>query len=236
MIKAVLFDLDGVVIDSEPLYEQVEGQLLKQYGISIGHEHQEIFKGITETAFYDLLEKKYRPNWDRKQVVSQGRRLLLELFATELRFVPGFVSLIDRIEGRYLTGLVTSTPRQTFDEISRILPIKKYFEAIICADDILDGKPHPEPYLSMAKLLSVSPEETLVIEDSVHGIRSARDAGAVCVALATSFSRDQLREAHKVVESLDEIDDHLIRDLGKGNDRLVGERNQGHGKVGDRDS
>lgn len=213
MIKAILFDMDGVVIDSEPLYEKVERKLLGQYGISIPPEDQKYFKGSTEMQFYDLVEKKYGPQWNRQEVVKKGRRLLKEVFSREVTFVPGFVSLMERIGNRYLAGLVTSTPRLLFEEVRKTLSLERFFKEVICADDISNGKPHPEPYQTMMKRLSVSPEETLVIEDSLHGIASAKASGATCVALASSFSRRELRQADAVIESLDEIDDNLLSDL-----------------------
>ncbi|MFQ6673579.1 MAG: HAD family hydrolase [Fidelibacterota bacterium] len=215
MIRAILFDLDGVVIDSEPLYEAVEKQLFEQYGISMPEGDQKIFKGTTEIRFYDLVEEMYHPDWDRQQVMREGRKLLLDLFARELRFVPGFLSLMDRLHGRYLTGLVTSTPRYLLEEVRDLLPVETYFPEMICADDISAGKPHPEPYLTMMKRLSVSPAETVVIEDSLHGITSATASGAVCVALATSFSREELQQADKVVGSLDEIDEGFVDALSE---------------------
>ncbi len=206
--------MDGVVIDSEPLYEKVEKLLFKQYGISIPHKDQKDLKGTTEAEFYDRVEKRYKPNWNRAEVVTESRRLLVKLFVSDLEFMPGFTALADRLTGHYLLGLVTSTTKRFFRQISRVLPIKDIFDEIICADDILNGKPHPEPYLTMMERLQVIPEEVVVVEDSVHGIESARRSGAICVALASSFSRNELEEADTVINSLDEINDDFIRHLG----------------------
>ncbi|MFQ6674784.1 MAG: HAD family hydrolase [Fidelibacterota bacterium] len=215
MIKAVLFDLDGVVIDSEPLYEKVEMDLLAPYGISLSDRDQRDLKGTTEQGFYALIESRYRPGWNRDEVIRKGRRLLLEVFSRELTFVPGFVALMDRITGRFRTAVVTSTPKWLVDAIRGMLPLDRFFSDILCADDISNGKPHPEPYLTMMARLRVRPQETVIIEDSLHGVTSAVRSGAFCIALAGSFSVDELQEAHRVVESRSQIDRHLIDGLAR---------------------
>jgi len=220
MIKAILFDMDGVVIDSEHLYEKAENNLFASYGISISDEELKELKGTTEADFYNRLEKRHRPHWDRQKVINKGRKLLLELFARDLKFMPGFTSLMNRIQGRYLTGLVTSTQRHLFEKICRILPLGDMFQEIVCADDILNGKPHPEPYLIMMKRLQVFPKEVVAIEDSLHGIASAKASGALCIALEDSFSQDELQAADKVVKSLDEIHGNLIEALARQRDSL----------------
>lgn len=215
MIKAVLFDLDGVVIDSEPLYEKVEMELLVPHGIVLSEQDQRELKGTTEPGFYDFIEAKYHPRWDRRQVVKRGRQLLLEVFSRELNFVPGFIDLMDRISGRYRTALVTSTPKWLVDAVAEMLPVEQFFSDMLCADDISNGKPHPEPYLTMMNRLGVQPEETVIIEDSLHGITSATRSGAFCVALTGSFSVDYLQKAHMVVESLGQIDTALIDEVSR---------------------
>ncbi|MFQ6615518.1 MAG: HAD family hydrolase [Fidelibacterota bacterium] len=213
MIQALLFDLDGVVIDSEPLYERVELDLLRPYDIFLSGKDQRELKGTTEPGFYDFVERKYQPDWDRLQVVKRGRQLLREVFSRELTFVPGFVELMERIGGYYRTALVTSTPRWLVDAIAKTLPLEKFFSDILCADDISNGKPHPEPYLTMMTRLGISPGETVILEDSLNGVTSAIQSGAFCIALVGSFPAEDLREAHRSVDSLDQIDRSLIESL-----------------------
>lgn len=213
MIKAILFDMDGVVIDSEPLYEKAGNVLFERYGISIPPEEQKDLKGVTELEFYRRIEARYRPGWDREQVIKEGQALVRKILRSELELMPGVTSLIDRLKKSYFIGLVTSTPKHLVDDICRIVPFKDMFQEIVSADDISNGKPHPEPYLTMMQRLRVDPEEVVVVEDSLHGITSAKASGALCIALASSFEREELKAADAVVESLDEIDDTLLRAL-----------------------
>jgi len=215
VIKAILFDLDGVVINSEHLYEKVERLMFDQYGIVISEKEQKGLKGTTEEDFYNYIEERFHPNWDRKKLIKEGRELLTELFSRDVKCMPGFFSLIDRFHGRYRLGLVTSTRRQLLEQIFQVVPIEGLFQEIISANDISHGKPHPEPYLEMMKRLHVTPDEVIVIEDSIHGITSAKASGAICIALEGSFSREELHSADHVVESLNEINDILIQNLVK---------------------
>ena len=215
MIEVILFDMDGVIIDSEPLYLKAERLMLGKYGIVMSEEEKKSIKGITEKAFFTYIEERFNPGWDREKLMKEGREFLLFLFSRELKFVQGFLPLMDRFHGLFLMGLVTSTTRQLIEEIFRILPFKQMFKEIVCADDISNSKPHPEPYLTMMNRLHVEPDIVMVIEDSLHGVMSAKAAGARCIALEGSFTRDELHMADWVVKSLDEIDINLIQKIVK---------------------
>ncbi|MBN1945222.1 MAG: HAD family phosphatase [Bradymonadales bacterium] len=217
MKHAVLFDLDGVVIDSEPLYVQAEQRLFARYGIGVAKEDWQQFKGLSQEAFFDLIERRYRPDWNRAEVEEVGGELLREVFTRGLGYMPGFLPLARRLDGRYLLGLVTSSSREVFRFVSGLLPeLPAIFPHILCGDEVRQTKPHPEPYLTMMARLGVQPEWTVVVEDSINGLVSARASGAVCVALAGSAPLEDLAMAHLTVHSLDEITGELLDDLLEG--------------------
>ena len=108
--QAILFDMDGVTLDTEPLYQKVEIRLFKEYGVNIPDEDWKLFRGCSEKTFYDLSMTRYGIKEERGKFVSKGREYVLQQFARSLDFMPGFLNLHSTIKTWYKLGLVTATP------------------------------------------------------------------------------------------------------------------------------
>ena len=215
-MRAILFDMDGVVIDSEPLYERVQERGLAQYGIQLSRSEYLHFKGLSEATVFDILEQDYGIQWDRERVQRESRVILLEEFRQNLQFMEGFPEIINIFSNGYVFGLVTSTGRDFLDEVDKILPVKKYFREIVAGGDTSATKPHPGPYLEMMRRLEVEPNQALVIEDSINGIRSGKMAGAAVIGLAATYHCEELAEADICVKSLKDITTALVERLFDG--------------------
>ena len=215
-MRAILFDMDGVVIDSEPLYERVQERGLAQYGIQLSRSDYLNFKGLSEAMVFDILEQDYGIKWDRERVQRESRAILLEEFRQNLKFMEGFPEIINNFSNGYIFGLVTSTGRDFLDEVDKILPVKKYFQEIVAGGDTSDTKPHPGPYLEMMRRLEVEPHQALVIEDSINGIRSGKMAGAAVIGLAATYHCEELAEADICVKSLKDITTNIVERLFDG--------------------
>jgi len=195
-IHAIVFDFDGVVVDSEPLYEKAEKKLFARYQIYPGEEIWKKIKGLSEKIFLNLLRDEYGIDVSLAELQVYSRQYLRELFARDLKYVPGFVEFFERIKPHYKNGLVTSTSRDLLDWIFRHTAIRNDFQEIVTVDDTANGKPHAEPYLLIARRLGVPPGEMLVIEDSINGIESARAAGAFTIGFTTTLTKEDLSLAH----------------------------------------
>jgi HAD superfamily hydrolase (TIGR01509 family) len=191
-IRAIVFDFDGVVVDSEPLYEKAENKLFAKYQISPGKEIWKRIKGLSEKSFLILLRDEYGIEVSIEELQVYSRQYLHEVFARNLKYVPGFLDFFEKIKPLFKNGLVTSTSRDLLEWIFRHTAIRNDFQEIVTVDDTANGKPHPEPYLLMARRLGVQPEEMLVIEDSINGIESARAAGAFAVGFTTTLTKEDL--------------------------------------------
>ena len=213
--KLILFDLDGVTIDTEPLYAKGEIRLFKEYGVSIPQEDWKLFRGCTEEKFYDLSMNRYGITEDRIIFQNKGRAYVREEFEKHLDFMPGFNNLIKRLNGQYLVGLVTATPEYMFKWVDERLNLSDIFEHIVYGGMTDKGKPDPDPYLLGMKQFNVSAQNTMVIEDSVHGIQAGLHAKAKVIALTGSVDIEDMPKAHKIINSLDEIDSILINSLFK---------------------
>jgi beta-phosphoglucomutase len=213
--KLILFDLDGVTIDTEPLYAKGEIRLFKEYGITIPEQDWKLFRGCTEEKFYDLSMNRYGITEDRKKFQNKGRAYVREEFEKNLDFMPGFRALIKRLNGQYSIGLVTATPEYMYDWIDERLNLSGIFEHIVYGGMTEKGKPNPDPYLLGMKQFDINANSTMVVEDSVHGIQAGLSANAKVVALTGSVDVKDMPPAHEIINSLNKIDSDFINSLFK---------------------
>ena len=202
---AVLFDLDGVTVDTEPLYSRAEIRLFKEYGVEIPKEDWGLFRGASEETFFNLSMERYNIIENRNIFIKKGRKYVREEFEKNISFVSGFKNLIDRISSQYITGLVTASPVHSLDWIRKRMNLDKYFQYIISGEETQKNKPHPHPYIEMMQRIGIKPYNTIIIEDSMLGVSAALASGAHVVALNRSIASNKLNPAHKVINHLDEL-------------------------------
>ena len=198
-IRAILFDFDGVVVNSEPLYEEAELELINAMGLQIPADFFHHHKGVGEDVFYSVLIEKYGAQKTVIELKDWGRELLKQKFYTRLDYVSGFSEFFTFVKYRYLTAIVTSTRRDFMQWIFENTSITNPFAEMGTIDDVTEGKPAPEPYLNMCQRLNVLPEEALVIEDSLLGLRSAAHAGCQTVGITTTMPAARLAETAQCV-------------------------------------
>ena len=213
MIRAILFDMDGVVLDSEPLYMNAEIRLFRQYGVEIPNQDWKLFRGCTEESFYKISMERYGIQEEEAIFRQRGRTLVFEEFSKHLQFMDGFLSLITWVRQKFATGLGTSSSKDVFEFVNNRMQIKKYFDHIMYGGMTNNGKPHPEPYLTMMKKLDVVSEECVIIEDSIHGITAGLASGAKVIALTGSVNPEDMPVPDKIVSRLTEITESMIREL-----------------------
>ena len=204
-IKGILFDLDGTVIDSEPLYQKGEIKLFKEYGIVIPEKDWNIFRGCSEENFYTISMKKYKIREKREIFINKGRGYIKEEFDKNLDFKRDFLSFFKYIKDKYKIGLVTASPLCSFNYVNSLLNIKKYFFNIITDDDCRRSKPDPEPYISMMNRLKLQPNQTLIIEDSINGMQSAQKSGAFVVGITGSVYRKDMPKVDLIINNYSEL-------------------------------
>ena len=207
MIKAVIFDFNGVIVDDEALHDEAFVSVWKkEMGIILTDDDLEkLIIGRTDREGMQNIAEKYGVPADIDYMIEQ-KKLGYQKLATDLQPQKGLIELLNKISGKVKIGLVTSALRLEVLRIMDLFNLGNYFEAVITGEDVEKGKPHPEPYLNAAKALGVRPDECIVIEDSPVGIWSAKNAGMYCVAIRTKvFNASELYRADKMVNSLNEI-------------------------------
>jgi len=207
----IIFDMDGVITDTEPLHLKAELLTWHHYGFDAPESEWTKFKGKKAEEIFSYLLAAY--GGGRKVPVSDimafKTRTYLELAASQgIPAVPGVVEFIRRVRPLFdRIGLATSSNSAIQKAIFDGLGLWPYFDGVVTGDDLDRGKPDPEAYLKASARIGLSTEHCLVIEDSDNGVRSARGAGCRVVGLTTSFPRDYLLScgAHLTVDSYPEL-------------------------------
>jgi beta-phosphoglucomutase len=204
--KAVIFDMDGVIVDSMPYHFIAWYEALAPWGVRVscfevyaqeGQRWEATLKGL-------LKRNKIKPTGKVLNSIFSLRQKIFKRYFKRFIFQGVQELLSDLKKQGFLLGLVSGSPS---DEINKILPkrLLKLFTSIVAGNQVKNGKPHPEPYLKAARLLRVAPGACLVIENAPFGITSAKQAGMPCIAVSTSLSKEYLTAADRVVESLNQI-------------------------------
>ena len=199
--RAIVFDMDGVVLDSPPLHLLTWQRTLAPLGIELTAADSYPFEGMpTEITAQRLTERfvgEACSDEEARRLASIKRALFRDIFEPTL--VRGILPLLHDLRGRgYRLGLVTGSARSVVDESLAPTGVLEFFEAVITGDDVERGKPDPEPYRSATSRLGVPPAQCLAIENAPLGISSATAAGLSCVALETTLPGDELSLADRV--------------------------------------
>lgn len=213
-IKTILFDFDGVVVDSENLHLRALGAVLTNHGISYPDDLLGQYVGRSDSAFYQYVIDNLNSNFELNYLLDQKNKIFEEIIH-ELKPIDGFLNFIDDvIINNVSRAIVTSSSRETLDMVSEIFPFHNYFDIVVCEEDTNEHKPKPAPYLLGLERTKGEKETTLVIEDSVNGIIAGKSAGCIVFGLTSSLPRKVLVEAgaDMVFDSYEEIRKQIIFD------------------------
>ncbi len=215
MIKGVIFDLDGVIVNTEPLHELCEKQILKRYNVRVSKEIFEKIKGLSDVDAFRFYISHFKIDEHPSLLIDKKKQLYIKLLKRKARLYPGFKTLAKQCKQKFKIGLATSSSKQNVHILLKHFDIKQYFDALVTAEDVRLTKPYPDPYLKIAEKLHIKPNQCLVIEDSIHGITAAKTAGAKCIAVSTTFSKKKLQETSVdgVVGSLCDLSLEKIKKL-----------------------
>lgn len=191
-IKAILFDFDGVIADTEPIYDKYMNALGDKYNLGIINFAHHV-KG---TPTVDILEKYFARFGEDECKKIHSELLDFEVNEMEFNEILGAINFLQKVKNmRFKTALVTSSQQKKMDRALKEMGLSDYFDSIITAERITKGKPDPMCYLLAAKELNVTPEECLVLEDSLHGVNSGISAGMKVIGITSSFGKQEMNEA-----------------------------------------
>lgn len=209
--RAIIFDMDGVIVDSEPRHERAFRDIFKQigYGETHGIDFPAYYGRSDHTLWVDFIAK-HKPTHTIEELSGWKQRRFLEMIREEQPIFENLPELVHRLSLVHKIGLASGSYHPTIDAILSLKDLRRYFPVVVSVQDVQRGKPAPDVFLRAAELLQVSPHECCVIEDSAAGVEAARAANMKVIAITNSLPAEKLTRAHHVVDTYKEIDDLLL--------------------------
>ena len=213
MIDAVVFDMDGVLIQSEEVWDEIRERYVTERGGRYDAEVQRAMMGMSSTEWSRYLHETAGVPDDPQAINDEVVRRMLASYRDHLPLIDGAHDAVARLAGHYRLAVASSSNRPLIDTVLDVAGLARYFEATVSSEEVPRGKPAPDVYLEAARRLDVDPERCAAIEDSHGGIRSAKAAGMRVIAIPNpSYPPDDasLAQADVVARSLDELTPALV--------------------------
>ncbi len=218
MLKAIILDFNGVILDDEPLHFSSMRDAVASLGVQLTKE--EYWNKYLPMGDGECLEAICRDysiklsNGQRTNLLERKAQLYAQLLQNRFPLFPGAALFIKNAAKHYPLALASGARRDEIETTLNSTGLRRYFAVVVAAEDFAQGKPHPESFLFALGRLNlainrqsspIDPEECLVIEDSVGSIQAARAAGMICMAVTNTYPPEMLQAAHKIVSSLEEV-------------------------------
>ena len=211
MIQAIIFDMDGVISDTQKLHSKVEARLLSRFGINLSpDEITKKYAGVKTKEFFATLLKNV--DCDLDQLMEEKWSKMKKLAAETVEAIPGAINLIQQLSAEnYQLAVASASNFEYVQTVLKTLDVLKYFSVIISGDMVENGKPDPESFLLAASKMKVKPENCLVIEDGVSGMQAATKGGMKCIGLVTNLNQNY--PTHNLVTKLADITSGYLNKL-----------------------
>ncbi len=220
MISAIVFDFDGVLVDSEPLHLRAYQEVLERFGLSLlrekyyasylGYDDNGVFTAVAEARDWPLDDQTLGA------LIEEKRRVFDELVSERAGgdvLYAGAAECVARLAAVWPLGIASGAARPEIETMLRSRGLDRYFRFIVASGETPAGKPAPDPYRKAADLHGHPPETCVAIEDSRWGIESAKSAGLWCIGITHTYPVPELMQADAIVTSLAELTPELIRTL-----------------------
>jgi len=214
VIDAVVFDLDGVIIDSEQLWDEVREGLARERGGRWSEQAQADMMGMSSTEWSRYMHEVVGLAEPPEEINGEVVRRMLGRYSEHLPLIDGAVAAVKRLAAKWPIGVASSSNRELIDHVLELSGLTPYLEVTVSSEEVEHGKPAPDVYLEAARRLGGEPARSVAIEDSASGIRSAHAAGMHVVAIpnrAFPPPADVLALASVVLESINELDPDVVK-------------------------
>ena len=183
MIEAVVFDLDGVLLDSEQVWDEVREELVKERGGRWHGQAQTEMMGMSSVEWSRYMHDELDLPEPPEEISAEVVRRLDDVYRTRLPLIDGAHEAVERLAARWPLGLASSSNREVIDLVLDLSGLARFFRVTVSSEEVPRGKPAPDVYLEAARGLGVPPERCAAVEDSHNGIRSAKAAGMRVIAI-----------------------------------------------------
>ncbi len=215
-LQAVIFDMDGVIIDSEPIHYKVNQKLYEELEIEVSKEEYNNFIGISNTDHWNHLKEKYNLTDSIEDLIDkQNNQNVKHLQGSDEEPILGIVQLLEDLEiNNIKIGLASSSSLRYIKAVTEKFAIDDYFSIMVSGENMDRGKPHPDIFLEAADRLGVDTANCVVIEDSEHGVQAAKSAGMKCIGFINPNSGNQdLSLADSLVDSMKKVTVNMLEAL-----------------------
>lgn len=218
-MKAIIFDMDGVLVDSMSYHAEAWDIVLKTIGVSIDKKIIYELEGANYRQVIDIILGQHGRIPTETEIQELGHKKLVIFEQIErVRPFDGISELLETLKPKYHLAVVSGSNRKTVQKtLNTFFP--NTFKVVVDGEETMIGKPSPEPYLRAIERLNISKSHCLVIENAPLGIRSAKSAGLRCIAITTYLSREYLKEADSIVDNHGELGRYLEKEAGREKDK-----------------
>jgi HAD superfamily hydrolase (TIGR01509 family) len=216
VIEAIVFDLDGVLIQSEEVWDEVREAYVRERGGRYDDEVQRAMMGMSSPEWSRYLHEVAGVPDEPEEINAEVVRRMLAAYRVHLPLIDGAVDAVRRLSTRYPLGLASSSNRALIDAVLELAGLTPYFAVTVSSEEVARGKPAPDVYLEAARLLGVDPAACAAVEDSSNGLRSAHAAGMLVIATpnhAFPPAPDALALARVVVDGIRDVTPELVASL-----------------------
>ena len=206
-LDAVIFDMDGVIVDSEPLHERSFLEVFAEIGFTDNH-------GVDFASYYGKSDRivwrdfiqRHQPRHTFDYLLNRKEEVFTRLLDEERPIFKGVPELLSKAASRLPVGLASGSRHSTINEVLAIGGLRRHFGAVVSSQDVQNGKPAPDIFLHTAKLLGADPAKCCVIEDSAAGVEAALAAGMIAIGITNSLPAQRLLRAHHIVSTCGDIE------------------------------
>lgn len=217
MGQCVIFDMDGVIINSEPIHQECERKIFKMLGVTVSDEDHNALVGATDETMWTKIGSLYDLPIKVHEAIQLKKSLYLEYLKQEtyIKPIPYVSELIANLyKNGFALALASSSPHEQIEFILSGFELKCYFHTIVSGEDVAEGKPHPEIFLKAAEFVGAVPGSCVVIEDSYNGVMAAKSANMKCIGFVNPNSGNQdLGKADKIVHSFKEVSVAMVKGM-----------------------
>ena len=207
----MIFDMDGVIVDSEPRHEQAFLDVVREigYGDRLGLRFDD-YIGRTDQELWADFIVQHKPPQSFEDLLARKRERMVEIIRREQPLFDGVPTLVEKLAARYALALASGSERMVVDEVLKLKGLSRFFSAVVTSSDVRHGKPAPDIFLRTAELLKLPPQSCCVVEDSKPGIEGSLAADMQVIAITNTHPAEELRHATHVVRTYSEIDRLLL--------------------------
>ncbi|MCD6342297.1 MAG: HAD family phosphatase [Spirochaetaceae bacterium] len=209
--KGIVFDLDGVLFDTEPLHREAWNNALDEFGIDVTPQELMVWTGVPCQEISVELAKRWKGRYSSGEYYALKEKHFHRIISSRDSLFPGLAVKLEELASNLPLAIATTNTRVNAELLLVKAGIDRYFSTIVCYEDVKNHKPHPEPYLKASGQIQVKGSDCIAIEDSPSGCSSSRAAGMFTLGITSSFSSSDLGEANLIFPSTPEACSWIIK-------------------------